>query len=345
MNVTIKDIAKETGLSLATISKYLNNKKIQEKNRQLIESAIERLNYKPNRTAQTLRSKHTMSVAILVPDLGNYFWGAIISSITQYFIKYNYTVITCSYCHDREVEIDVIKDLIARNIDGLIMLPSGPADSNYHLLQKANIPVVILDQLLLSSDKYPVDSVTSDNYGGGAMIAEYLLKKGHKDVYILDDSENSYTVPLRIQGFRDVYTKAGIELPLLFDPISFTFSQDVMNQGRRRFRRVMNQPVPPTAIFFTNYLMGMGGLIEANTSSYAIPDDISLICFDDDRLFRSMYPPITAVSQNLSEMGETAARLLLRRIHGDFSDFPCLAVQPVEFHERQSVKDISEGSK
>lgn len=341
MKVTIKDISRETGLSLATISKYLNNKKIQEKNRLRIEEAIAHLNYKPNRTAQVLRSRRTMTVAILVSDLGNYFWGTIISAVSQFFVNYNYTVITCSYSHDTQIERELLQDLIIRKIDGVIILLANLLDDRYRLLQAENIPVVALDQNPVAIGHPPVDCVVSDNYNGGALLARYLLKKGHQRVHILDPAYDSSPVAERIQGFRDVYEKAGIHSITYPVSIRFSTNQDAINEGKRHFRQLMESKESPTAIFFTNYLSALGGLMEASTSGCSIPGDVSVVTFDDDPLFRSMYPPITSLAQNLSLIGETASRILYRRMQGDYSDFPLTRCVDVCFYERQSVRDLT----
>lgn len=374
MKVTIKDIARETGLSLATISKYLNHKKINEKNQRRIEEAIAHLNYKPNHTAQILRSRHTMTVAILISDLGNYFWGPIISSISQYFVKYGYTVITCSFCHDKETEIQAIQDLIVRNIDGVIMLPYNSRDNHYHLLLDQKIPVVVLDQNPGTADqiqsavsarikgpsfdaadldsqpslvpdggpvsKYrPVDCVISDNYKGGAMLGRYLLEKGHKRVHILDHASYSTPVYQRIRGFQDAFGQAQTCITMS-GPILFGISQKTIDLGKEHFRQIMESGDPPSAVFFTNYLSAMGGLIESSACGYSIPEDVSVVTFDDDPLFCSMYPPITSVAQDLSRIGEQASGILYRRIQGDYSDFPLTECIHVHFQERQSVKDL-----
>ncbi len=341
MKVTIKDIARETGLSLATISKYLNNKKIQDKNRLLIEEAISSLGYKPNRTAQVLRSKRTMTVAILISDLGNYFWGSIISSVSQFFVQYGYTVITCSYYYNTQKETEVIHDLIVRNIDGVILLPFDSLDEYYLLLQKENIPVVVLDQFPVGMDRHPVDCVTSDNYNGGALLGKYLLSKGHKKVHILEPADRSSTIPQRIQGFRDAYKSREFTTVSSSDPIFFMENQDVINLGKKHFRYVMEGKDRPTAIFFTNYLTALGGLMEANSSGCSIPEEISVVSFDDDPLFGSMYPPITSVAQDLSQIGLKASEILYKRMQGDYSDFPLAACIDVCFYERQSVKDLN----
>lgn len=341
MKVTIKDIARETGLSLATISKYLNHKKIQEKNRIRIEKAIEHLGYKPNRTAQVLRSKRTMTVAILISDLGNYFWGAVISSITQFFVKYGYTVITCSFYYDSQKETEAIQDLILRNIDGVIMLPYNSMDDHYSLLQKENIPVVVLDQTPDSIGRLPVDYVTSDNYNGGVLLARHLLGKGHKKIHILDSASYSSTVPQRIQGFQDTYKQAGTGSISVSDPIFFYTSQKVIDLGKKHFHDIMSAQETPTAIFFTNYLTALGGLMEANSSGLSIPDDISVITFDDDPLFGCMYPPVTSVSQDMAQIGRQASQILYRRMKGDYSDFPLSPCIGVSLCERQSVRELN----
>lgn len=341
MKVTIKDIARETGLSLATISKYLNNKKIQEKNRIRIEEAIAHLNYKPNHTAQILRSKRTLTVAILITDLGNYFWGSIISSVSQFFVKYGYTVITCSFYYDPQKEIEVIQDLIVRNIDGVIMLPYNSQDDHYRLLQEQNIPVIVLDMDPFTKSRYPVDYVGSDNYKGGVLLGRYLLQKGHRKIHILEQADYSSTIPRRIKGFQDVYKEAGITSITVSDPILFKTSQKTIDLGKENFRHIMESLEHPTAVFFTNYLSAMGGLMAASASGYSIPDDISVVTFDDDPLFRSMYPPVTSVAQDLVRIGTEASQILYRRMQGDYSDFPLASCIDVCFHERQSVKDIT----
>lgn len=346
MNITIKDIARETGLSTATISKYLNHKRILEENRILIEETIKRLDYTPNRTAQLLRSKKTKTIGILLSDLGNYFWSPIIYSVTHFFLKYHYTVITCAYYFNFQKESDIIQDLISQNVDGVIMLPHNRQDNMYKLFQDAGIPVVILDQLVDSLKEIPVDCVISDNYKGGAMLATHLLEKGHSNIYIMERSVHSYTIEQRIRGFTDVFAEQGYDISAFrsdLPPVPFVETQSVISQGKERFRQIMRRPNPPTAIFFTNYLIASGGLSAANSDCCSIPEDVSLVCFDDDTLFKVMHSPLTCVAQDLSGIGTKASEILMQRIEGDYSDFPRAAVIDVTFHSRNSVKDLLSG--
>lgn len=344
MNVTIKDIAQATGLSTATISKYLNNIKIKEENRILIEKTIKQLDYKPNRSAQILRSKKTKTIGILISDLGNYFWGTAITTISSFFMKYNYTVITRSFYFDENKKNDIIQDIISQHFDGVIMLPEGNQDSSYHILQDAGIPVIIMDQLPLSMEQHPVDYVLSDGYKGGLILGQHLLEKGHTNVCILEQSCDSFTIDQRVKGFADAYAQKGYDILSIqppFPPVQKIGSELTRNQGKQRFRQVFYSKNRPTAIYFTNYITAMGGLMAANSARVSIPEDISFVSFDDDPLFKALYASMTCVSQDLTTIAERSSELLLRRMEGDYSDFPSSVLVDISFHPRKSVKDLT----
>ena len=345
MNVTINDIARATGLSTATISKYINNKKIREENRILIEKAIQELGYTPNRNAQLLRAKNTHTIGILISDLGNYFWGELINSIIQHSTDHGYTVIVCSFFFEHQKEVSTIQDIISQNFAGVIMLPSGWQDNLYQLLQDANIPVVMLDQIPSTMRHFPVDCVISDNYTGGALLAEHLLEKGHTRVSIMEQYLDSYSIDQRIRGFVDVYQKNGIDLLKQqdpFPPVSFGSTAETTAQSGLHLQQLIRSPDHPTAVFFDCYLSAMGGLSAASQAGLSVPRDISFVCFDDDPLFKTMSAAMTCVSQDLKKMGKHAVELLLKRIHGNYTDFPKIDMLDVVFHSRRSVKDLSE---
>lgn len=344
MNITIKDIACATGLSTATISKYLNHKTIREENRILIEKVINDLGYVPNRNAQLLRAKNTHTIGILISDLGNYFWGTLINSIIQHCTEYNYTVIVCSFFFDYQKEISTIQDIISQHFDGVIMLLSGKQDNLYHLLQEAQIPVVIVDHIPDSMNYYPVDCVVSNNYSGGELLAKYLLEKGHTKVCIMESYLNSYTIKQRIQGFVDAYKKNGYNILRQQDsypPIAFSSISETAAHSCSHLLQIIDSSNPPTAVFFTCYISAMGGLNAASQAKLSIPRDFSFVSFDDDPLFKTMSAAMTCVSQDLENMGTLAVEILMQRIQGDYTDFPTIKLIDVAFHPRRSVKDLS----
>lgn len=224
------------------------------------------------------------------------------------------------------------------------MLPSCRHDDLYHLLQKAHIPVIMLDQVPISMARFPVDCVISDNYKGGALLAEHLLEKGHTSVCILEKYLDSYTIDQRIQGFMDVYRKNGIDLMKQqdsFPPISIGSIAETSAKSGLHLQKLMDSPKQPTAIFFNCYISAMGGLSAASQMQLSVPEDISFVCFDDDPLFSTMSAAMTCVSQDLRNIGKRAVELLLKRIHGDYTDFPKIDMTDVSFRPRRSVKDLT----
>lgn len=342
MSATIKDIARETGLSLSTISKYLNNKSIQEQNKLLIEEAIRKLDYRPNRIAQSLRSERTMTVAVLLPDLGNYFWGDLVYSIASFFAELDYIVIECAYNYDSTAEREMLNYLAAKKVDGVILLPVNEEDTMYTSLQEMKIPVVFVDQYPAFLERHPVDVVQSDNENGGKKLAEYLISKGHRRIGIISPAEYSSTISDRIEGFREGCRNTE-EIDLRCSaPVRFIVKDEVvMDRAKDFFREMMSVDDPPTAIFCTNYITAMGVFVEAANMGIPIPGGVSVICYDDDPIFRSMASPITCAAQELKRMGETASKILVKRMNGDWSDFPAVRTVGVSFHERESVRDLN----
>ena len=345
MAVTIKDIAQATGLSTATISKYLNNIPIKEENQKRIEKAIAELHYRPNLSARALRSRQDKTICILMSDLGNYFWGDAITHISAFFSRHGYTVITRSYFFDTGLEDRLIRELVSQHIAGAVLLPQSSSDHRYTRFQEAGIPVVVLDQIPDEADRFPVDCVLSDNYGGGARLAQYLLENGHKDVCIMSEFRNFYSISTRIRGFYETYQHHGIDLSRKpynqFPPVTYIASSSIHSIAGERFRTVISQDEKPSAIFFSTYEVALGALSGDNSGLIQIPEELSLVTFDDDVLFRALKYSMSCVEQDMVRIGFQTASLLLRRVQGDREDFPKHEIIDVIFHPRRSVRDLN----
>ena len=344
MAATIKDIARKTGLSTATVSKYLNKLPVKEENRKLIEEAILELQYRPNSSARALRAGRETTICIIMSDLGNYFWAETLLHITQYFTRNGFTVINRSYFFEQDKEEELIRDLIAQRVSGVVLMSNTSKDHLYTLLQEAQIPVVVLDKIPFEQEKYPVDCVLSDNYAGGAMLAEYLLENGHKDVCIMSEYSDFYSISTRIKGFSDTFRKAGIDLSRnpwnRRSPLHYISSSQIQPAACEEFRQLLAMPKLPTAVFFTTYEIAIGALSDGNAARIEIPGEISMVTFDDDILFRSLKFSMSCVEQNMVRLGTEASALLLRRIRGDWDDFPIYKYIDVVFHPRKSVRNI-----
>ncbi len=333
MNITIKDIAKDTGLSSATISKYMNNKKILPENKIIIQESIKRLGFVPNKSAQSLRSKKSNTIAVLLPLLGDYFWGSITSYIEEEFRSLGYSTIICARQKNLEEDLRVTQTLLKRCIDGLIIVSWSIDDNKILEYINGRIPFVMLDQVVKNSD---CDMIISTNRSGSYEATEYLLSKGHIRIGVIAGTPDSYTMSKRILGIQDAYIAHGLD----FDTSLITYGNYTSSNVKKQFQQLMNLPNPPTAIFALGYDLGIGALTEINLESYKIPEELSIVSFDDDLIFTTLNSPLTVVAQNKREIGHQAVNLLYKRLIGDYSDFPQIKSVNTNFIIRKSVKQI-----
>ncbi len=335
MGSTIKDIARDTNLSLATISKYLNGKNILPENKIKIEESIERLGYTPNQTAQNLRSKKTNTICIFLPVLGEYFWGSLCSFIEEYMRKINYSTIISSYdqhSDNNEAELNLV---LSKQIDGVILLCDLYKKSNLPmLLRNHEIPFVCLDQPV---DNMSADFVTSDNRSGAYLATKYLIDNGHNILGVITGTPSSYTASERLNGFLDACNEYAIP-----EINRYIYDGDFSSQKSAEcFRKMMNQKPSPSAVLICSYYMTLGAILTLNDLGLQIPEDFSLISFDDNQIFTAFNPPISTVTQNLTEIALYASQLLIKRINGNYDSFPESKMVDTNFIIRKSVKTLN----
>lgn len=331
MKVTITDIAEDTGLSLSTISKYLNHKNILPENKALIEASIKKLDYTPNRIAQALRSKTSHTVAFLMPSSFDAFWGGILPPIETTLRKSGYKCIVYFYSTDSERQVKLANTLINNKVDGVIAISSHYINDAFPLLCSSRIPVILIDQL---NSSLQTDFVTSDNYHGGYIAGMHLVSRGHKRIGFVAGLPNGYTIKERARGFLDALKAAG--MPLY--PEYYSYQADPDEEGGNQTEHLLRLPVPPTAVCFFSNSLCTSGLERLQEMNVKIPDDISVIGFDDHAIFTALDPALTVIRQDFYEIGSNAATLMLKRIQGDDTDFPSFIYTPVELIKRASVK-------
>jgi LacI family transcriptional regulator len=333
---TIKDIARVTGLSLATVSKYLNGKKIKSENQAVIEACIKELGYVPNKNAQMLRGRKTNIITMLLPVIGDYFWGAVCNHVEGYMQKHNYSTVINTYDSTQPDQTDLYHHLVSTQTEGILLIPDYLENTNLlQLLQKGKIPYVFLDQVLTSAD---ADAVTSANNEGAYQATKYLIECGHRNLGVIGGLEDAYTTIERINGFKRACQE--YDISPLQQNISYNnyYSASTAAQFMKELMQKTNRP---TAVFVLSYQFTIAIIQILHELNLRIPEDLSIITFDDDELFIAVEPPITVVAQDLKSMGTEAARLLLKRIGGDIEDFPRKELIETRFIERDSVKKIN----
>ena len=325
MKVTIKDIARDTGLSLATISKYLNHKNISEKNRILIEESIRRNHYTPNSNAQALRSKNSRCICIFMPSIQDYYFGKECDHIIKAMHEKGYSVLVRSYSDEANMKENDIAFLKNRHIDGVVLFAQvtfPPLLIAY--LRNSKISFVCMHQ----KPSLPAFLVDYDNQQAGEKAAEYLIQKGHRRILLV--GLDSYSTSQKTQAFLTTYQKHGL------DPSNLTVTLFPSSEFMEDYTLPFPIPGEPTAIVFMDHFTSLPLMRELLHQKEQPAFPYSFLAFEDDPLFESLIPAVTAFTQDAKALGCLAADLLYKQIQ-DKDLIPCSCQAPVFLTERESV--------
>lgn len=328
---TIRDVAKESGLSTGTISKALSDPKtVSPKNLAKVQSAIKKLNYKPNMLSQKFRNKQSKTIVVLVPDIANLFFAQVISGIEYVAQKQGYSVLLGDTRDDIEQEQEYIKMVETRLADGIINLrPYIEGDS---LLPNDDVIAVSAG----GCENTPYPSVRIDNAGASEKVVNYLLSLGHKRIGVISGlASNPHTID-RLAGYKAALQKKGID-----------FDEALVYEGDFKYLSGMDaaeyffrmKDKRPSAVFSMNDEMAISAMKGFLNHDLRIPEDISITGFDDRKVSRYLNPALTTVSQPAEKIGERSAELLLQLIEGkkpNQTEF----VLPYDFVIRESTAAI-----
>lgn len=331
---TIKDVAKHTGLSIATVSKYINGGNVLESNRVLIENAIRELDFKVNEMARGLKTNRTMTIGVLIPALENIFCTSIVANIENILIKSGYSTIICDYKQDPDLEKEKFNFLVNKMVDGIITMPLGSYAEGVKDLQRRNIPVVLIDRPIR---EVSCDTVLVDNLNASYDAVEYLITQGHKRIGIIVGPKDIFTAQERLKGYLRVFE----DYSLTVDHSMVKTGDYQIESGYRLLNELLDASEPPTAVFVTNYEMTLGAIMAVNERNVKIPDELSLIGFDNLQLAKIVKPPLSIVVQPMQQIGETAANILLKRLKGDMTNFPSMFRLKTEILIKESVRNIT----
>lgn len=330
----MKDVAKYAGLSTATISKYINGVTVKEENKKRIDEAIRTLNFRVNEIARGLKTKKTATVGVLIPSLESVFFTSIVSKVESILLQYGYSTIICDYQQDKKLENQKFDFLMNKSVDGIIFMPLGVDDRKITSAVEKNVPVVLIDRSIKGLDS---DVVLVDNLNAAYNAVELLITKGHKRIGIICGPQNIYTAQERLKGYIRIHEDYELEI----DENLIKYGDYEIQGGMVLLNELMDQADPPTAIFVTNYEMTLGAVMALNSRNMAVPEELSLIGFDNIQLANVVKPSLCIVVQPMQQIGETAAYLLIKRMKGDMSGFPAMFRLKTEMLEGESVSAIN----
>ncbi len=302
---TIKDVARETGLGIATISKYLNGGSVREKNRVAIEAAVEKLGYRINEFARGLKTSRSHTVGVVIPELSNLFVTSIITVMEDVLRQSGYGVLICDCRTDTAREAEAVQFLLGKHVDGIINMPVSRGGAHLRPALDAGVPVVLLDRIIPELSGR-TGAVLVDNVAASAAAVRLLFDAGHRDIGIILGPEDVFTSQQRLLGYNQVL----IQNAVTPNP-QFAVFGDYTVEGGHEAMRALLADGRATAVFVTNYEMTLGALIALNEAGVDIPGQMSLIGFDNMQLSGVVRPKLTIVTQPLAEIGRRAAGMVL----------------------------------
>ncbi|MEO8232201.1 MAG: LacI family DNA-binding transcriptional regulator [Ignavibacteriota bacterium] len=331
MTPTIKQIAKKANVSIATVSRALNNDvSVTSETRDKVRRISDELNYKPNLVARNFVKKTSYAIGLILPDISDEFFTDIIRGVDEITYKNGYyTVVASSHKH-RSLADSFSTFSQTGLVGGVILLMSEISDDLKSMLDRAKIPVVLIGGGEQDGD---FDTVAIDNYQGAFNATEYLIKKKkfRKIAHITGPAEN-YDAFLRKKGFIDACKKNDVSINKSFI-VDGNFTID---SGYHGFIQLYGLQEKPQAIFAANDMMALGCYDAANYFNVKIPDDISLIGFDDIFISKYINPSLTTVRVQIEEVGKAAATLLMERLNSSNGKSHSLIKIPTELIIRNS---------
>jgi DNA-binding LacI/PurR family transcriptional regulator len=329
---TIYDIAKKTGYSPTTVSKAFNNySDVREKTRQEIFRVAEELGYVPNAHARTLTTKKSWTIGILFIESSGFgirhpFFSAVIESFKQVAVSKGYALMFIS----KDVggkQSGYLENCRIRGVDGVVVLLSDYEDPYFQELLDSDIPTVVLDYETTQSH-----TVCSDNAAGSLLAVEYLESLGHTRIAHISGGLNTYPGMIRQVGFEKAMKQRGLELR---DSYILTGAYYSLESGYEAMLSLLSLDERPTAVFASGDMLALGAIMAAKESGLSVPEDISVIGFDDIDLAKYVTPALTTIRQDTTLLGSRAAEILFSSIDGTENDIVALKL-PVEVIVRQS---------
>lgn len=323
MKVTIEDVVKKSGLSYVTVSRVLSNSpNVRESNRRKVLEAIEELGYIPSAAARTLATGRTFVIAMFISHLGDDFFNSIIKVVNEQLLSRGY-LLTISVCDEEEQSNTAF--LSQNRVDGAILLVPNRERYFIEIFNSKKIPYVVIDNQTMEEG---IASVHSDNIAGGYMAVRHLLELGHTRVGLIGAEEGSLSMMERQLGANKALSEKALK------PYAAYYGEYDQPTGYRAIMEWNEAGTLPSGIFAFDDHIAVGAMNAIKDLGLKVPEDISVVGYDDSRLAYHYYPRITSVQQPAEEMARYAVEQLLISIDGHRN-----ASYAMKYHPRLSVKE------
>ncbi len=324
---TLRDVAREAGVSIKTVSRVVNREPlVNEATAARVAAVVEKLGYRPNELARSLKGQRSRTIGLVIDDVSNPFMAICAQAIEAVAREHGYALILCDSHADLREESTYIGLLMQRRVDGLLIVPARGHDSHLKVEQEAGLPVVAFDR---PAEGLSADTVLVENRQGTREATEHLIEHGHERIAFVGDVRHFYTARKRLEGYKEALEAARLR-PL------HALDVHTIGQGEEAVKGFLDAPDPPTALFAANILTTLGALRAIEDLGLSIPEDVAVIGFDDFELAHVLRPRFTLVRQPAAELGRRSAQLLFDRLDSKDDPGPRRIVLPTELVVRES---------
>ncbi len=332
MAASIKDVAREAGVSIATVSRVLNDiDVVNEDTKKKVKDAIKKLSYRPNIVARSLKTQKSSTICIIIPDISNQFYHEIVRGCEDVANIYNYNIMLCNADLDVEKEMEALRILKEKMIDGVIYMSNSIEHNIISLIKELEMPTVLVE----TTDAEGIfPSVSIDNVTAAADAVKYLINKGNKRIaYVGTSIEKVNALSKRYEGYNKGLTEMGIT----FDKELIHLGGVKAKDGYIGINAILDRGSEVDAVFCASDEIAMGVINALRDKSIKVPEDVDVMGFDDIYSASIFYPKLTTVSQPMYDMGSVSMRMLIKSINNlkvDEKHF----VLPYSIVERDSCK-------
>ncbi|WP_167758714.1 LacI family DNA-binding transcriptional regulator [Zemynaea arenosa] len=326
---TMKQVAEKAGVSTSTVSHVINNTRVVSDDvRERVLAVIAEMRYIPSAVARSLKNDKTHTIGMMIPNNSNPYFAELIQGIEDAAFKLGYNIILCNAYDDAKKQAAYLRVLMEKRIDGLILVASGDDEELSGILRDMPMPKVVVDREVKGVD---ADFIEADHETGGYLATKYLIGLGHRSIACVSGPMHLPPSRDRVVGYRRALQEAGIG----FNSHFLVHSDFTSEGGFSAFKHLLSLSDRPSAIFAGNDLMAFGGMCAANEAGVRVPDQLSVVGYDDIALASFSTPRLTTLAQPKYDMGQAIAKTLVERINGGHQPPRRKMFRP-ELVERQS---------
>lgn len=309
MSASIKDVAKDAGVSIATVSRVLNDINIvNEETKKKVQQSIKKLGYRPNIVARSLKTQRTSTIGIVIPDISNQFYPEIVRGAEDVANIYNYNIILCNTDLDPEKEMEYVRVLKEKMVDGVLYMSNSLEKNIVALLREYEIPTVLIETI---DKEKSFPSVTINNEKAAFDAVEYLINKGNKKIAFVGMHEDAFNaVAYRFSGYKDALSKNGIE----FNNDRVYFGGLKASDGYEGILKIIEKG-HIDSVFCASDEIAMGVINALRDKNISVPENVDVMGFDGTYGASIFYPKITTIAQPMYDMGSVAMRMLIKVIN------------------------------